>query len=54
MASCLFQLVVEAFFAARIFDNGHTFHEVRNCDLVAFDGDVDGGGGGAVGGDFME
>ena len=40
--------------AALVLHDGDAFHDVGDGDLVTRDGDVDGGGGRAVGGDFAK
>ena len=54
MACCFFEFIVETVLPACVLYDGDALHEVRDGDQVAFDGDVDWGGGGAVAGDFVE
>lgn len=54
VASCFDKGVIETALAGCVGGYGNGFHEVSDCDLVVVDGYVDGGGGGAVGGAFLE
>lgn len=54
VAGRFFEGVIESYLTGSVGGDGEGFHEISDRDLGAVYGNIDGGGGGAVGGTFVE